>query len=134
MASVTVEARWVRRIEHGHSDVGAAVLTASQEWLRRPENMMEGSSLNMYQETAEENHLKHDRELAGQRLSELLSTEHWLGDYFSALLSAYDLNGDVDFTTAEKMLATERDEFEKDLAIARRMLRVYPKLFSEESS
>ena len=56
-----------------------------------------------------------------------MRSEHWLATYVSDLLSAHDLSAGIDFRTAEQLLAAEKEQFEKDLAIARRMLRVYGK-------
>jgi len=133
IATVTVEVRWVRQLEYGYADVGAAVLESNRDWLSPSNIEIGGSSLNTLQEKAVDNHLKQDRESAGQRLSGLLSTEHWLGDHISALLSSYERHGDIDFASAERMLATEKAEFEKDLAIAKRMFRLYPKLVTPDA-
>jgi hypothetical protein len=51
----------------------------------------------------------------------------------SDLLSAHDLSAGIDFRTAEQLLAAEKEQFEKDLAIARRMLRVYGKQVMAEN-
>ena len=133
MTRVTVEARWVRRLEYGYADVGAAVLDSSRDWLAAANVDKPSSSFDMNKENTVDNHLKQDRELAKQRLGEVLSSEHWLGDYISVLLSSFELNSDLDFATAQKLLETERAEFEKDLAIARRMFRLYPSQFTTEA-
>jgi hypothetical protein len=68
-----------------------------------------------------------DEEKTLARLQSLMRSEHWLATYVGDLLSAHDLSAGIDFRTAEQLLAVEREQFEKDLAIARRMLRVYGK-------
>ena len=68
-----------------------------------------------------------DEEKTLARLQALVRSEHWLATYVSDLLSAHDLSAGIDFRTAEQLLAAEKEQFEKDLAIARRMLRVYGK-------
>lgn len=59
------------------------------------------------------------------RFQALLETHHWLGNYIAKLVSAYHRSGDVDFSTAERLLLAEKEQFERDLAVARRMLRMY---------
>jgi len=68
-----------------------------------------------------------DEEKTLYRLQGLMRSEHWLATYVSDLLSAHDLSAGIDFRTAEQLLSAEKEQFEKDLAIARRMLRVYGK-------
>jgi hypothetical protein len=68
-----------------------------------------------------------DEEKTLARLQALMRSEHWLATYVSDLLSAHDLSAGIDFRTAEQLLSAEKEQFEKDLAIARRMLRVYGK-------
>lgn len=74
-----------------------------------------------------------DEEKTLARLQALMRSEHWLATYVSDLLSAHDLSAGIDFRTAEQLLAAEREQFEKDLAIARRMLRVYGKQVMAEN-
>ena len=74
-----------------------------------------------------------DQEKALSRFQGLLKSEHWLASYIKDLLSAHDLSAGIDFSTAEQLLAAEKEQFEKDLEIARRMLRVYGKLVSGEA-
>lgn len=59
------------------------------------------------------------------RLQTLMRSEHWLTTYITDLLKAHDLSEGIDFRAAEQLLAAEKEQFERDLAIARRMLRVY---------
>jgi hypothetical protein len=66
-----------------------------------------------------------DEEKTIGRLQTLIKSEHWLASYVSDLLSAHDLSAGIDFRTAEQLLAAEKEQFERDLAIARRMLRIY---------
>jgi len=74
-----------------------------------------------------------DEEKALSRFQGLLKSEHWLATYVKDLLSAHDLAAGIDFGTAEQLLSAEKDQFEKDLAIARRMLRVYGKQVTGEA-
>jgi hypothetical protein len=74
-----------------------------------------------------------DEEKALSRFQGLLKSEHWLATYVTDLLSAHDLAAGIDFGTAEQLLSAEKDQFEKDLAIARRMLRVYGKQVTGEA-
>jgi hypothetical protein len=48
-------------------------------------------------------------------------------------LSAHDLSAGIDFGTAEQLLFAEKEQFDKDLAVARRMLRVYGKQVSGDA-
>ena len=68
-----------------------------------------------------------DEEKALSRFQGLMKSEHWLATYIKDLLSAHDLSAGIDFGTAEQLLTAEKDQFEKDLAVARRMLRIYGK-------
>lgn len=68
-----------------------------------------------------------DEEKALSRFQALMKSEHWLATYITDLLSAHDLSGSVDFSAAEQLLSAEREQFEKDLAVARRMVRIYGK-------
>ncbi len=74
-----------------------------------------------------------DEEKSLARLQTLIRSEHWLATYISDLLSAHDLSDGIDFRTAEQLLAAEREQFEKDLAVARRMLRVYGKQLTADN-
>lgn len=74
-----------------------------------------------------------DQEKVLSRFQALMKTEHWLASYIKDLLSAHDLSAGIDFGTAEQLLSAEKEQFEKDLDIARRMLRVYGKLVSGEA-
>jgi len=66
-----------------------------------------------------------DEEKALSRFQGLMKSEHWLATYIKDLLSAHDLSAGIDFGTAEQLLSAEKEQFDKDLAVARRMLRVY---------
>lgn len=74
-----------------------------------------------------------DEEKTIARLQTLIKSEHWLASYVSDLLSAHDLSAGIDFRTAEQLLAAEKEQFERDLAIARRMLRIYGRQVVGES-
>ena len=74
-----------------------------------------------------------DEEKTIARLQSLIKSEHWLATYVSDLLSAHDLSAGIDFRTAEQLLGAEREQFDRDLAVARRMLRVYGKQVLGES-
>jgi len=66
-----------------------------------------------------------DEEKTVARLQALIKSEHWLASYVSDLLSAHDLSAGIDFRTAEQLLSAEKEQFERDLTVARRMLRIY---------
>jgi hypothetical protein len=74
-----------------------------------------------------------DYEKAQSRFNNLINSEHWLAMYVSDLLSAHDLSGGIDFKTAEQILSAEKEEFEKDVAAARRILRIYGRQVLEET-
>jgi hypothetical protein len=74
-----------------------------------------------------------DEEKALSRFQGLMKSEHWLATYIKDLLSAHDLSAGIDFGTAEQLLSAEKDQFEKDLTVARRMLRVYGKQVSGDT-
>ena len=74
-----------------------------------------------------------DEEKALARFQSLMKSEHWLATYIRDLLSAHDLSGSVDFSAAEQLLSAEKEQFEKDLAVARRMLRIYGKQVVSEN-
>jgi hypothetical protein len=74
-----------------------------------------------------------DEEKALARFQSLMKSEHWLATYIRDLLSAHDLSGSVDFSAAEQLLSAEREQFEKDLAVTRRMLRIYGKQVVSEN-
>ena len=75
-----------------------------------------------------------DEEKALSRFQSLMKSEHWLATYIRDLLSAHDLSGGLDFSAAEQLLSAEKEQFEKDLTVARRMLRVYGKQVMTESA
>jgi hypothetical protein len=66
-----------------------------------------------------------DEEKVLSRFQALMKSEHWLATYIRDLLSAHDLSGSVDFSAAEQLLSAEKEQFERDLAVARRVLRIY---------
>jgi hypothetical protein len=74
-----------------------------------------------------------DYERALSRFNTLINSEHWLAMYVSDLLSAHELSDGIDFHTAEQLLSAEKQEFEKDLALARRMLRIYGRQVLEQT-
>jgi len=74
-----------------------------------------------------------DDEKALSRFQGLMKSEHWLATYIKDLLSAHDLSAGIDFGTAEQLLTAEKDQFDKDLVVARRMLRVYGKQVAGEA-
>lgn len=57
-----------------------------------------------------------------------LDSDHWLASYINDLLNAHRLGNGLDFATAEMLLAQEKQTFEKELAIARKVYRLYPYL------
>ena len=74
-----------------------------------------------------------DEEKALSRFQGLVKSEHWLATYIKDLLSAHDLSAGIDFGTAEQLLSAEKEQFDKDLAVARRMLRVYGRQVSSDA-
>ena len=68
--------------------------------------------------------MENERQWTQQRLAEVLQSGHWLGSYISSMLEEHETNG-LSFDQANGLLATEKREFDRDLAIARRMYRVY---------
>jgi hypothetical protein len=72
------------------------------------------------------NHVSDDEKMLA-RFQALKESQHWLAAYIEDLLTAHHLSGGIDFSAAEQLLSAERDQFEKDLAIAQRMLRLYGK-------
>jgi len=75
-----------------------------------------------------------DEEKALSRFQSLMKSEHWLATYIRDLLSAHDLSGGLDFSAAEQLLSAEKEQFEKDLTVARRMLRIYGKQVMTENA
>jgi len=75
-----------------------------------------------------------DEEKALSRFQSLMKSEHWLATYIRDLLSAHDLSGGLDFSAAEQLLSAEKEQFEKDITVARRMLRVYGKQVMTETA
>jgi len=74
-----------------------------------------------------------DNEKMLARFRALKKSQHWLAGFIEDLLSAHHLSGGIDFSAAEQLLSAEKDQFEKDLAIARRMLRLYGKQMPGEN-
>jgi len=74
-----------------------------------------------------------DREKMLARFQALKKSQHWLAAYIEDLLSAHHLSGGLDFGAAERLLSAEKTQFEKDLAVARRMLRLYGKQIPGEN-
>ena len=72
----------------------------------------------------------HEKHLS--RFLLLVKSEHWLASYVSDLLSAHELSDGIDFATAQQLLTAEKEEYDRDMAIARRMLRLYGRQVMEE--
>jgi len=75
-----------------------------------------------------------DEEKALSRFQSLMKSEHWLATYIRDLLSAHDLSGGLDFSAAEQLLSAEKEQFDKDLTVARRMMRIYGKQVMTENA
>jgi hypothetical protein len=75
-----------------------------------------------------------DEEKVVSQFQNLIRSEHWLGSYVRDLLSAHELSAGIDFNAANQLLAAEKDQFERDLAVAKRMLRIYGRTVLEDSS
>lgn len=69
---------------------------------------------------------------ASEQFARLLNTEHWLRSYITDLLGAHAIGNGIDFHTAELLLKQEKESFESDLALARRMYKLYPQLFRQD--
>lgn len=63
----------------------------------------------------------------------LIDKDHWLTSYIHDLVQAFKLGSRIDFTTAEMLLAQEKQNFERELATARKIYRLYPQLVDEHS-
>jgi hypothetical protein len=62
---------------------------------------------------------------AAARLTEILESGHWLGDYAGALIESYEASGGMSFEQAEKLLNAAKEQYDRDLEVARRMYRLY---------
>jgi len=58
--------------------------------------------------------------------------EHWVSRFVDDLMLEVRASGAITFDTAGRLLEQHRQTFARDLAIARRMVRNYPQLFTEE--
>ena len=67
------------------------------------------------------------------RFQALIESQHWSAAYIKELLIAHHRPGGIDFNAAEQLLSAEKNQLEKDLAIARRMLRLYGKQIQGEN-
>jgi hypothetical protein len=67
-----------------------------------------------------------DRENAIKQLTDLLNSGHWMGNYIVDLLKAAKPGAGMEFEAAEALLSKERQTFEHDLAVARKMYQLYP--------
>jgi hypothetical protein len=52
--------------------------------------------------------------------------DDWLACCIRTLLRAYTSGNPIDFEIAETLLAQEKQTFERDLEVARRIYRLYP--------
>ena len=75
-----------------------------------------------------------DEEKVLSQFQNLIRSEHWLASYVRDLLSAHELSAGIDFNAAGQLLAAEKDQFERDLTVAKRMLRIYGRSVMDESS
>lgn len=75
-----------------------------------------------------------DEEKALSQFQNLMRSEHWLASYMRDLLSAHELSAGIDFNAATQLLSAEREQFERDLAVAKRMLRIYGRAVLDESA
>ena len=60
-----------------------------------------------------------------------IDREHWLNSYINGLVQAFKDAHKIDFETAEMLLAREKQAFEKELATARKIYRLYPYLVDQ---
>ena len=75
-----------------------------------------------------------DEEKVLSQFQNLLRSDHWLASYVRDLLSAHELSAGIDFNAASQLLSAEKEQFERDLAVAKRMLRIYGRAVVEESA
>jgi len=61
----------------------------------------------------------------------VIDKEHWLASYIQELIKAFKPGHGIDFATAEMLLAREKQTFERELATARKIYRLYPGLIDE---
>jgi hypothetical protein len=57
--------------------------------------------------------------------------DDWLACCIRTLLRAYTSGNPIDFEIAETLLAQEKQTFERDLEVARRIYRLYPHLVDD---
>jgi len=75
-----------------------------------------------------------DEEKVLSQFQNLIRSEHWLASYVRDLLSAHELSAGIDFNAASQLLSAEKEQFERDLVVAKRMLRIYGRTVVEDSS
>ena len=76
--------------------------------------------------------LEHTR---GPRLSTVgLDSEHWMLAFLEELLGQFRSSGEISFEDVQGLLRHHQQVFLRDLAIARRMYRTYPRFFKQDSS
>ena len=75
-----------------------------------------------------------DEEKVLSQFQNLIRSEHWLASYVRDLLSAHELSAGIDFNAAGQLLAAEKDQFERDLTVAKRMLRIYGRTVVEDAA
>lgn len=61
----------------------------------------------------------------------LIDKDHWLASYIHDLVQAFKLGNKIDFPTAEMLLAQEKQNFERELATAQKIYRLYPQLVND---
>ena len=66
-----------------------------------------------------------------QQLETIVAEGHWLGDYIKDLVNACDSLDGISFEHAHALLTQTRQLLEEDLAVARRMYRLYPQLVTQ---
>ncbi len=72
--------------------------------------------------------------LAAPDVKEVVQSGHWLGQFVQALLTEYQTAEGLTFEKAESLLAAHQQQFEKDIAFARRMYQLYPDLITSQVS
>ena|SRR5437588_13130978 len=63
----------------------------------------------------------------------LVDKEHWLASYIRELVEAFKPGNGIDFATAEMLLARQKEAFERELATAKKIYRLYPRLVDESN-
>jgi hypothetical protein len=81
--------------------------------------------------TANETQTENDPVTTMLEAARVVDKEHWLASYIHELVEAFKRNGGIDYAAAETLLAQSKQSFERELATARKIYRLYPRLIDE---